>query len=79
MEDNPKLIDKSYLIRPYVINRGLYNCSQCGQYICEKLTKRLVVLENIKQRVGAEIPVEDRACFIRPYDIKKRLDTLMKT
>ncbi len=76
MSDNPKLIDQSCPVRPCVIEKGLDNCAQCGQYICEKLIERLVVLEQVKQRVGAEISEDDYVCFIQPYENKLRLDAL---
>ncbi len=76
MSDNPKLIDQSCPVRPCVIGRGLDNCAQCEQYICEKLTERLVVLKQVKQRVGAKIPHDDYVCFIQPYENKLRLDAL---
>jgi len=73
---NPKLIDKSCPVRPCVIENGLANCSQCGQYVCDKLKERLVVYEDARSRVGAEIPEEDRASLILPYENKQRLDAL---
>ena len=76
MADNPKLIDASCPVRPCIIERGLDNCAQCDEYVCEKLNERLVVLEEIKQRVGAEIPDDDYRCFIQPYENKLRLDAL---
>ena len=76
MSENPKLIDQACPVRPCVIEKGLDNCSQCEQYICEKLTERLVVYEQVKDRVNAEIPEDDYICFIRPYENKKRLDGL---
>jgi hypothetical protein len=79
MSDNPKLIDQTCPVRPCVIEKGLDNCAQCEQYICEKLTQRLVVLEQVKQRVGAEIPEDDYVCFIQPYENKRRLDALRES
>ncbi len=76
MSDNPKLIDQNCPVRPCVIEKGLDNCAQCEQYVCEKLMQRLVVLEQVKRRVGAEIPEVDYVCFIQPYENKRRLDTL---
>jgi hypothetical protein len=76
MADNPKLIDNSCPVRPCVIEKGLDNCSQCEQYICEKLAQRIVVYEDVKCRIGAEIPEDDNICFIKPYENKKRLDAL---
>jgi hypothetical protein len=74
MAENPELIDQSCPVRPCVIDKGLENCAQCKQYICAKLTERLVVYEEVQQRVGAEIPKQDYLLFIRPYENKRRLD-----
>ncbi len=76
MSDNPKLIDTGCPVRPCVIEKGLDNCAQCEQYVCDKLKERLVVFDEIKQRVGAEIPDDDYRCFIQPYENKLRLDAL---
>ena len=76
MTDDPKLIDKNCPVRPCVISKGLDNCSQCDDYICDKLTQRIVIYEDIKGKVNAEIPEEDYLCFIRPYENKRRLDDL---
>jgi len=44
--------------------------------VCDKLTERLVVYEEVKHRIGAEIPEDDYVCFIQPYENKRRLDAL---
>jgi len=79
MADDPTLIDQACPVRPCVIEKGLDNCSHCGQFICEKLTERLVMCEEVIKRVNAEIPEDDYLCFIRPYENKKRLDELIRS
>jgi hypothetical protein len=74
MSDNPKLIDQACPVRPCALEKGLDNCSQCGQYVCGKLTERLVVYDEVKNRVNMEISEDDRLCFIRPYENKERLE-----
>ena len=76
MSEEPKLIDQDCPVRPCVIERGLGNCSECDDYVCKKLKARLVVYEEVKKRVKAEFPEEDYLCFIRPYENKKRLETI---
>jgi hypothetical protein len=76
MAENPELIDQACPVRPCVIEKKLDNCSQCEQYICEKLTERIVTYEQVKNRICAEIPQDDYLRFIRPYENKKRLDGL---
>ncbi|MBI4732315.1 MAG: DUF3795 domain-containing protein [Chloroflexi bacterium] len=79
MSENPRLIDQTCPVRPCVIEKGLDNCSQCEEYVCAKLTERLVVLEEVRRRLGAEISADDYACFILPYENRKRLDALKES
>ena len=67
MSENPRLIDQSCPVRPCVMEKGLDNCSQCEQYVCEKLTQRLVVFEDEKAMSGAEVPDGDRRGRVRLY------------
>ena len=76
ISEHPRLIDQGCQVRPCVIEKGLDNCAQCEHYVCEKLTERLVMYEEIKYRVRAEILEDDYQCFIRPYENKKRLEEL---
>jgi Protein of unknown function (DUF3795) len=76
MAEDPKLIDQSCPVRPCVIEKRLENCAQCEQYVCEKLTERLVIYEEVQRRVGVEITEQDYLYFILPYENKRRLDGL---
>ena len=76
MSENALLLDLSCPVRPCVIEKGLDNCSQCESYICEKLAERLVVYEEIKQKMRVEIPEDDYICFIQPFENKLRLEAL---
>ncbi|MBN2146551.1 MAG: DUF3795 domain-containing protein [Anaerolineales bacterium] len=76
MAENPELIDAACPVRPCVIARGLENCARCEEYACEKLRERLVILDEVSQRIGVEILEDDYLCFIAPYENKKRLDAL---
>jgi hypothetical protein len=76
MAENPRLIDKTCPVRPCVIQRGIGNCSECPDYVCDKLADRLVVYEQLAAKHPCAIPAEDRARFIRPYENKERLDQL---
>lgn len=78
LAEDPHLIDTGCPVRPCVMARGLDNCAQCDAYICDKLKERLVDLDEIKARVGQDIPEDDYLCFIRPYENKKRLEALRK-
>jgi hypothetical protein len=76
MSENPRLIDSTCPVRPCVIEKGLTNCAQCEDYVCSKLTERLVVYEEVKDRVKTKIPEDDYLSFIRPYENKKRLQEI---
>lgn len=76
MAEAPHLIDSSCPVRPCVIAKGLDNCAACGEYVCEKLTERLVLYEQIRAQAGTDIPQGDYDCFIRPYENKRRLDAI---
>jgi len=74
MEDHPRLIDQSCPVRPCVIAKKLENCALCEEYICEKLKERIVSYEDVKQRVGTDIPEDDYYQFVLPYENKRRMD-----
>lgn len=76
MVDNPSLIDQACPVRPCVIEKDMVNCSQCEQYVCEKLADRMVIYQEIRTEINAEIPEDDYVCFIQPYENKKRLDAI---
>ena len=75
--DNPKLIDIKCPVRPCVIKKGLNNCSECGEYPCEKINERLVVYEQVVKD-KKDITESDRTLFIKPYENKVRLDELKR-
>jgi hypothetical protein len=78
MADNPVLIDAKCPVRPCVMAKGLENCSQCDKYICGKLKQRIVRIEDIQKKIGAQIPEEDYRLFIHPYENFLRLEELKK-
>lgn len=69
-----KLIDDGCPVRPCVIECGYENCSQCDDFICEKLEQRAVRLENIKEQFNEEIKRTEYHNFIKPYENVKRLN-----
>ena len=78
LAENPRLIDEACPVRPCVLERGLANCAECTDYVCEKLSERLVVYETLADKSPHPIPAEERACFIAPYENKARLDRLRR-
>lgn len=71
-----RLLDTACPVRPCAMEKRLDNCAQCEDYGCERLRQRLIVYEEVRGRIGAEIPEDDRRRFILPYENKRRLDTL---
>jgi hypothetical protein len=78
MSENPSLIDTDCPVRPCVIEKGLDNCSQCEDYLCDRLEARVVRYEEIKKQHPAGITESDYLCFIRPYENQIRLDLLRR-
>ena len=78
MAESPRLIDKTCPVRPCVIQRGMAICSECPEYVRERLADRLVVYEELAAKHPRPIPAEDRIRFIRPYENKERLEQLRR-
>ena len=76
MQRNAKLLDTQCPVRPCVLEKGLDNCAPCGDFVCEKLKQRLVVLEDMEKKAGGKIPPEDYRRFIQPYENFIRLEEL---
>jgi hypothetical protein len=74
MSETSNLLDKECPVRPCVIEKKIIHCGNCDQYICDKLQERIVIYEEIRQKLKKEISEEDYRCFILPYENKKRLD-----
>jgi hypothetical protein len=77
-EENPKLIDAECPVRPCVIDKGLDTCASCGEYVCEKLRRRIVTRKDVAEKRGADIPEDDYRCFILPYENFYRLEGIRK-
>lgn len=74
--ESAETLDRNCPVRPCVITRGLDNCAKCEDYICETLTERLVVYEEIQAEIDRPIPESDRQRFILPYENAQRLKKL---
>jgi hypothetical protein len=69
-------LDVGCPVRPCVIARGLDNCAACADFACDKLSERLVTVEDMQNKAGNPIGEDDRLNFILPYENKVRLDAL---
>lgn len=73
--DKP-VLDAQCPVRPCALSRGHETCASCEQYVCDKLRQRIVSREEVRARIGREIPEDDYRRFIEPYENKPRLDAL---
>ena len=74
--DNPHRIDPDCEVRQCAEKRGLPNCAHCDEYICDKLTKKMVDPDKTVRQAGAPVPQEDYVRFIEPYSNRKVLDEI---
>jgi hypothetical protein len=79
MSENPILIDQSCPVRPCVIAKGLENCAACESFGCEKLQERIVDREEVRTRIGSDLPEEDYQNFILPYENRRRFSHYLRT
>lgn len=73
-----RLVDKGCPVRPCVLEKGYENCSQCDEFICEKLEERLVKFEKREEKLGFKITRSERKHFIKPYENYVRLNEMRK-
>ncbi len=78
MAKDGHLIDEGCPVRPCAIERGHATCSECGDWVCDRLGQRLVTYEEVVGRVNRPVPEEDRARFIAPYENERRLERLRR-
>lgn len=75
---NPRRIDPDCEVRACALERDLPNCAHCDDFMCEKLSKKIIDTKKIAERVGRSILDEDYDRFVKPYDSAKRLKDLRK-
>ena len=74
--DGKPTLDSGCEVKPCVTERKLENCAVCEEYVCEKLSSRLVSFEAIQEKFDQPIPEIDRQRFIFPYENAARLAKL---
>jgi len=74
--ESPELIYKNCPMRPCVINKKIENCSSCAEYICEKLSQRIVLKSEIEKKMNRKLTDKEYKLFIEPYESRARLDKL---
>lgn len=75
---NPRLIDKNCPVRPCVISKEFSTCAECGEFICDKLSSRIVSRKKLEKELGRVFSDEDYSDLIRPYESKPRLTHLRR-
>ncbi len=76
--ENPRRIDTKCPVRPCVLAKGIPNCAYCDDYICTKLSKRIVNPKEVIKKCKEPISKEEYERFIKPYDNKTKLDEIRK-
>jgi hypothetical protein len=74
--DNPRRIDSECQVRSCAMKRGLPNCAHCDDFICERLSEKIIDIKKIAKRVGGYIAPDDYEKFVRPYDSKGMLEDI---
>lgn len=74
--DGEPTLDKECPVRPCATSREILHCGVCDDYICDKLTQRLITFDEIQAKFSQPIPKLDRRQFIRPYENVQRLTKL---
>lgn len=74
--ENPVLMDRNCPVRPCVISKAIANCSECDDFICEKLQGRIVDKRNLEEKIGRSLSAFEYENFVFPYESKARLDRL---
>ena len=75
---NPRRIDPECEVRACALGRGVANCAHCDDYICEKLSKKILDTDKIVVRAGGSIPRADFERFVNPYHNAKILKDIRK-
>lgn len=73
-DPSTKTLDSGCPVRPCAIARGIANCSECGDYPCDRIKERLVDYETLT--AGKQVPEGDRELFIRPYENRARIEDM---
>lgn len=76
---NPKLIAEGCSVRACVVERGLNNCAECDEYVCDKLKTLMVFKKAQEEKLGRKLTDDEYRCFLLPYESKPRLDMIRES
>lgn len=68
-----KHADADCPVRPCALEKKVENCTQCDDFICEKLRGRIEFAEKLLEKYANNVPEEDYRLFFEPYLSRKRL------
>ncbi len=68
--------EKKCAVRRCVIGRKLENCSQCADYPCATIEKRMKAVEKVIRRFQNKILQKEFDRFIAPFDARTTLNRL---
>ena len=74
-----KHVDSDCPVRPCILKKKLETCADCEEYeTCEKLHSRADAIELIKKKFEGKLSEKEYTLFLRPYEGRRRLETLRK-
>jgi hypothetical protein len=74
----PRRIDPECEVRACAVERGVANCAHCDDFMCDKLSRKMIDTKQIAERLGGSIPQGDYDRFVKPYDSANVLKDLRK-
>jgi hypothetical protein len=75
---NSRWIDPECEVRACALQHKVANCAHCDDFMCEKLSPKMIDKQKIAERIGGSIPQEDFDRFVKPYDGAKLLADFRK-
>jgi hypothetical protein len=73
-----KHIESGCTVRPCALKKGVENCAHCSGFICDKLERKMDVMENFLKSNKKPLSEEDFQLYIKPYQSRERLLEIRK-
>lgn len=73
---NPRLIDINCPVRPCTIAKNLSSCAECDDFVCGKLSSRIVDRAKLEKEAGRAFTEAESTNFVLPYESRPRLARL---
>lgn len=79
MNKDAKRVDNHCPVRECVLSRNINSCADCGEYPCDRFSKRMgLSCENARKEQGEAFCDAEYEEFLLAYDNRTRLDRLKK-